>query len=131
MVTEADYPLLLTILTAVLAWLASELDRTRRGKMARKSSDFRREATKLPYQLELENGETVTFQDPNRLTTRSAFELAAERDPEKVLRTLLGKDFTTFWAEFGERPAEETNAVIEDATSYYGVNPGKLGNSPS
>lgn len=96
--------------------------------MARKSSSFRKEATRTPYELELEDGTTVVFGDPNRLTTKSAFELAKEEDPEKILRLLLGKDFDALWAEFSERPVDETNALIEDAMEFYGASPGKQQN---
>lgn len=95
--------------------------------MPRRSKDFRREATRVPYELELDNGTEVIFQDPNRLTTRSAFELSREEDPEKVLRILLGKDFDAFWTEWAEFPVDQTNALIEDVMSHYGASPGKSG----
>lgn len=122
-----DWALILTILSAALGALALELHITRREIMARKSSEFRKEATKFPYELELEDGSTVTFQDPNRLSTKSAFELS-EANPKDALKLLLGKDFAKFWEEFSERPAEETNAVLEDVMEWYGAEMGKREN---
>lgn len=114
--------------TAALFTIVNHPGNTRKKKdaaMPRKSRDFRREATRVPYELELDDGNVVTFQDPNRLTTRSAFELTREEDPEKVLGILLGKDFDGFWREWGEYPVDQTNALIEDVMSYYGADQGK------
>lgn len=127
----ADVPTLLALLVLAVGVLARELYTRRLDKMPRRSADFRREATKIPYDMELEDGRVVVFQDPNRLTTRSAFELAKEQDPEVVLKKLLGSHFDAFWSEFGDRPQDETNAVIEDVMTYYGANPKSLANSAS
>lgn len=94
--------------------------------MARKSRrDFKREAVRDPYELDLENsngnGEYVTFKDPNRLSTEDAFELNREDDPQKILQLLLGKDFDPFWDEWRSAPVDECNALIDDVLEHYGI----------
>lgn len=89
----------------------------------RKSSEYRTQATKEPFEVELEDGTVVTLADPNRLGAASAFELANERDPKRVLELLLGEDFPAFWAEFASRPTQEVNELIDDSMSHYGANP--------
>lgn len=92
----------------------------------RKSSDFRQQATKEPYELELESGETVVFLDPNQMETESSFDLSREDDPERALRLMIKEgDWGKFWAEYRTRPQGETNATLEDAMEYYGANRAK------
>lgn len=89
----------------------------------RKSSGYHREATKEPFELELENGTVVTFKNPNTLPTENAFDLARETDPERSLRVLLGDDdWAKFWDEYRHRPVSETNALTEDVMAFYGAN---------
>lgn len=132
MFTEDDYPLLLVILAAAVAWLASELYRRRHPVARRKSSDFRREATRDLFELELDSGDVVTFSDPNRLPSQDAFTLYRESDPERQLRALLNDDdWGKFWDEYRERPVDETNALSESVQSHYGANRGERRSSPS
>ncbi|MCA1671186.1 MAG: hypothetical protein LC799_02905 [Actinobacteria bacterium] len=98
----------------------------------RKSSSFRQEALKEPYELELDTGEVVVFLDPNQLPTKSAFDLAREDDPERALRMMIRDgDWDKFWAEYRTRPQGETNATLEDAMEYYGANRAKRRSSAS
>lgn len=89
---------------------------------AYKSSQFRKEATRAKFEVELEDGTVVTFRDVNKLPTASAFDIAT-MPPKDIFKTLLGDDFDPFWAEFGDRPQDETMAVLEAAMTHYGANP--------
>ena len=102
-------------------------------KVARKkSSSFRQQATKEPYELELDSGEIVVFLDPNQMETESSFDLAREDDPERALRLMIREgDWDKFWAEYRTRPQGETNATLEDAMEYYQVNRAKRRSSAS
>ena len=97
----------------------------------RKASDYRREATHEPFDLELdttdENGEPVVveFADPSRLPTDTAFDLATLTDPREVLERLLGPHFDKFWAEWRFRPLNETNELVADVMEHYGADLGK------
>ena len=73
MLREADVPVLLAIGVAGVWALAYELHARRRDKVMarRKSSDFRQQATKEPYELELDSGEIVVFLDPNQIANES------------------------------------------------------------
>lgn len=98
--------------------------------MRKSRRSFKTESRRSAYELELDNPvngkDYVTFTDPNRLPTKTAFELARTEDPEKVIRLLLGEDdFKAFWAEWGDAPVDETNALIEDVMSHYGADQGK------
>lgn len=95
--------------------------------MPRKSRrDFTRETKRPPYELDLDDGEFVTFMDPNKLPTDSAFDLAREADPEIALRKLLSEeDFAVWWAEWRKVPIDETNALLDDVLEHYGANRGK------
>lgn len=95
----------------------------------RKSDFYKREARKEPFQVELDNGEVVTFKNPNRLPTHSAFDLATTTDPHEVCQILLGDDFEPFWAEWRDRPMDETDALIDDVMDHYGAGRGKQRNS--
>jgi len=94
--------------------------------------DYVREAKVPPFQLDLDNpvegGATyVTFKNPNRLETESAFDLARETDPEMQFRALLSdEDYAAFWAEWRSAPVDETNALLEDVLEHYGASRGKL-----
>jgi hypothetical protein len=92
--------------------------------------DYKRETTRPPFQLELDNpvGEKtfVTFKDPNKIDTHSAFSLSRTPDPDVLARALLSdEDFHLWWAEWADAPVDETNALLEDVQEYYGANPGK------
>lgn len=101
--------------------------------MARKSRrSYRSESTREPFELELETPPEghpgyVTFLDPNRIPTISAFDLARAGDSQEVLQHLLSEeDYKVWWAEWAAAPVEETRALIEDVQKHYGVDPGKL-----
>lgn len=93
--------------------------------------DYAREAKVPPFELELESsvdGDTafVTFKNPNRLESESAFELNRETDPEMQIRALLSEDdYAAWWAEWRTAPVEETNALLEDVLEHYGASRGK------
>jgi hypothetical protein len=99
--------------------------------MRKSRRDFKKESTRPVYELDLENPpeggpEFVTFKDPNRLETDSAFEMARETDPEVVLRKLLSEqDYVLWWAEWRKAPINETNELLEDIQEHYGAAPGK------
>jgi hypothetical protein len=101
--------------------------------MVRKSRrDFAKESGKKPYELALDNPvegqpDFITFKNPNRLDTESAFELNRETDAEMQLRALLSEDdWAAFWAEWRTAPVEETNDLLDEVLAHYGVNRGKL-----
>jgi len=89
--------------------------------------DFVRDNAARPYELELENPVDggpayVTFKNPHRLESQTAFELNRETDPELQIRALLSEeDFAAWWAEWRTAPVEETNALLEDITDHYGA----------
>jgi hypothetical protein len=103
--------------------------------MRRTSRSFRKEATRDPFELELEPPEVagpddetpfVTFRDPGKLPAESAFDMARMNDPEVMLRKLLSEDdFATFWAEWRTRPVDELNDLIDDVMEHYGAERGK------
>jgi hypothetical protein len=94
--------------------------------------DFVNESRKSPYELALErppNGRPnfVTFLDPNKLETGSAFDLSRETDPEIVIRKLLSEeDFAAWWDEWKTVPVDETNALLDDVMEHYGADRKKL-----
>lgn len=100
--------------------------------MRRSSRHYKKEATRDPFELELENPveggpEYVTFIDPGRIDTESSFDLARMGDSEMMLRKMLSdEDFPAFWAEWRKKPIDETNELIEDVLKHYGVDPKKL-----
>lgn len=100
--------------------------------MRRSSRNYKKESTRDPFELELddpvEGGPTfVTFLDPNKLDTESSFDMARMNDAEDMLRKLLsGDDFAAFWAEWRKRPIDETNDLIEDVLKHYGADPKRL-----
>jgi len=100
--------------------------------MRKSRRNYHREITREPFELDLDNPveggpACVTFRDPNKLETESAFGLARTVDPEDQLRILLSEaDFAAFWAEWRTAPVDETNALLEDVLKHYGVDRGKL-----
>lgn len=100
--------------------------------MRRSSRNYRIESTREPFELELDDPvdggpEFVTFLDPNKLPSDSAFDMARQNDAEVMLRKLLSdEDFPPFWAEWGKKPIDEMNALIDDVLKYYGADPKKL-----
>lgn len=99
--------------------------------MARKSRrNYRNESRRTPFELELDTPrdgrEYVTFLDPNKLPTKTAFELSRTEDPSEVLKMLLSEeDYDAFWSEWASAPVDETNALLEDVMSHYGADKGK------
>jgi hypothetical protein len=102
--------------------------------MRRTSSSFRKEATREPFDLVLDEAErlpdgeypVVTFLDPNRIESESSFDMARMNDAELMLRNLLSEDdFATFWSVWRKKPIEEMNGLIEDVMEHYGAERGK------
>jgi hypothetical protein len=99
--------------------------------MRKNRRDFKREASRSPFELSLENPiegrpDYVTFKDPNKLDTRDAYDLQRTADGEEQLRLLLSEDdFAAFWDEWSTAPIDETNALLEEVFEHYGVSPGK------
>lgn len=100
--------------------------------MRKSRRNYKNESRREPFELDLdapaEGGPTyVTFLDPNRLPTKTAFELARSEDPEESLRLLLSPaDYDAWWAEWASAPVDETNALLEDVMAHYGADRGKL-----
>jgi len=100
--------------------------------MRKTRRNYHKEATRELFELDLDNPieggpQFVTFRDPNKLETGTAFSLARTADPEDQLRILLSdEDFAAFWAEWRTEPVDETNALLEDVLKHYGVDRGKL-----
>jgi len=100
--------------------------------MRRSSRHYKNEASREPFELDLEapieGGPTfVTFLDPNKLPSESAFDIARMGDAENSLRSLLSEDeYPPFWAEWRKRPIEELNDLLEDVQKHYGSDPKKL-----
>jgi hypothetical protein len=92
--------------------------------------DYRKESTREPFQLQLDNPpeggpEYVTFLDPKRLESQSAFDLDLMR-PMEIFQTLLTpEEFELWWEEWRTAPVEETNALLDDVQKHYGAEPGK------
>lgn len=111
----------------------------------RKSSEYRREATAEPFELELdgrnEDGSPVVivFGDPNDMENETAFDLAIEENPRESLRKMLlrktveGREddwqWRAFWAEWRTRKVGELNDLLADVMSHYGADRGKLARS--
>jgi hypothetical protein len=98
----------------------------------RKSSEYRRVATKEPFDLELdgrhEDGSPilVRFIDPQDHTNEDAFQLARKTDAEDQVRSMLSDDdWLLFWAEWRTRTTGELNDLLEDVMEYYGANRGE------
>jgi hypothetical protein len=100
--------------------------------MRRSRRDYKKEATRDPFQLTLEEPveggpEFVTFIDPNKIPTESSFDMARSNDAELMLRKMLSdEDFAAWWAEWRTAPIEETTALLEDVMDHYGADPKKL-----
>lgn len=100
--------------------------------MQKSRRDYKKEATREPFELRLEDPPEghpgfVTFKDPTKIATRSAFSLARNADPTELATALLSpEDYKAWWAEWGDYPADETNELIADVMKYYGADPGKL-----
>lgn len=100
--------------------------------MRRSSRNYKIETTREPFELDLddpiEGGPTfVTFLDPNKLKSESAFDIARLNDAELSIRSLLSEEeYPAFWAEWREKPIEELNALLEDVQKHYGSDPKKL-----
>lgn len=99
--------------------------------MRKSRRDFRKETTREPFQLDLENPpeggpEFVTFLDPNKLETDSAFDLDLMRPAEVFQHLLSPSEFDLWWEEWRTAPVEETNALLEDVQKHYGADRGKL-----
>lgn len=94
--------------------------------MARKYlADFRKAARHEPFELELGDGEVVTFLNPNRISAASAFELARETDSEEQLKHLLSKeDYERFAEVLKELPVDELGAILDEALEHYGTSRG-------
>lgn len=116
--THADVPLLLTIGVLGVWALVYELH-TRRIQMARrKSTDYKVEATRELFELELETGDVVTFRDPNKLETESVW----HSDPslEAWYKTMLSeRDHEKWWNEYKAKPQEETVALQADVMAHF------------
>lgn len=100
--------------------------------MRKSRRNYKQEVTKPPFELDLDEpvGEKtfVTFSDPNKMDTESAFTLARTPDPFVLARALLSdEDYQLWWAEWSGTPVDETNALIEDVFKHYGADLGKLG----
>lgn len=98
----------------------------------RKSSEYRRVATKEPFDLELDgrHGDgspiVVRFIDPQTHKNSDAFEMARVTDPEEQVRSFLSEDdWLLFWAEWADRTTGDLNMLIEDVQEYYGMNRGE------
>ncbi len=87
--------------------------------MKRKSSEFRREAVKEPFELELDDGGTVVFRDPSEMSSEDAFRAAKSSDPEEALRLLLGHDWVVFWQEWRHRPVGELTDLNKAVGEHY------------
>jgi hypothetical protein len=100
--------------------------------MRKSRRDYKNETTRDPYELNLDNptedGRTfVTFRNPNKLESESAFDLDLMR-PAAVFELLLSEEeYKAWWAEWRTAPIEETNALLEDVQIHYGATPGKRG----
>lgn len=100
--------------------------------MRKSRRDYKKEASREVFELDLddpvEGGPTfVTFKDPNRLESESAFDIARMNDAELSIRSLLSEDdYPPFWAEWRKAPIEELNALLEDVQQHYGSDPKKL-----
>lgn len=85
-----------------------------------KSSTYRREATRDLFELELDNGAVVVFQDPNKLPTGSVWELNRNETLEGWYQTLLSEaDYKQWWDEYEHRPQEETVALQVDVMTFF------------
>jgi hypothetical protein len=99
--------------------------------MRKSRRDFLIESRKSPFELTLDNPPEggpnyVTFLDPNKLKSRSAFQMGVERNGEKLLRYLLSpEEFEVFWAEWGDYNFDEVNLLIEQVMDHYGASTGK------
>lgn len=99
--------------------------------MRRTRRDYKKEVTREPFELELENPveggpEFVTFRDPNKLDSESAFDMDLMR-PKEVVELLLSKeDHQAWWREWRSAPIEETNDLLKEVHKHYGADPGKL-----
>lgn len=105
----------------------------------RKSSSYKYEATREPFELELDarddDGQprVVVFTDPNSLETEGAFDLAMQENPKRSLQTMLdnadGSDsgqWALFWPEWRTKPVGALNELLSDVMEHYGADQGKL-----
>lgn len=101
--------------------------------MRKTSRDFVKEAAHEPYELDLDNPPEghpgfVTFKNPVKIETGSAFDIARSQDSEQIAQALLSpEDYKAWWAEWECKPIDETMALLEDAQKHYGADPGKSG----
>lgn len=100
--------------------------------MRRSSRNYKIETTREPFEYELDDPidggpAFVTFLDPNKLESESAFDIARMNDAEMSIRSLLSEEeYPAFWAEWRKKPIEELNALLEDVQKHYGSDPKKL-----
>lgn len=74
-----------------------------------------------PYELELSNGETVEFINPNKLPAEVQFELAETESPRKALEAMLGDDFDKAWEELRAVPGDVLLELLADVRKHFRV----------
>lgn len=83
-------------------------------------NDFILKDTREKFELELSDGTTVEFIDPQRLPVEGSFALETASSKES-LEILLGSSFDRFWAEWKSYPVGDLNVLIESVLTHFRV----------